>query len=267
MNVFNKVLRIFIVSVSFFYAQAVVADVAVLGAPYDPAWSLDVRDKIAAVSAGSLGTVDVFDVGTATPTLPQLRAYTAVLVFSDVDFFDAVALGDVLADYVDGGGTVVIATFAYNINPIGGRIVTGNYMPLTLGDQSDGLPMTLVPVDPLHPLLAGVTSFDGGTSSFHNVVTTTAGATLVANWSNGLPLIAVKGSVVGLNFYPPSSDARADFWVAGTDGARIMVNALGHTGAVVAPPAPVPTLSEWGMIVLSILLAAGTILTLRRQRL
>jgi hypothetical protein len=266
MNIFNKMLGIVIVSVSFFYAQAAFADVAVLGAPGDPAWSLDVRDKIAAVSAGSLGVVDVFDVSTATPTLPQLLAYTAVLVFSDTGFFDAVALGDVLADYVDGGGVVVIATFAYNINPIGGRIVTGNYMPLSLGDQSGGL-LTLVPVDPSHPLLVGVTSFDGGTSSYHNDVTTTVGATLVANWSNGLPLIAVKGSVVGLNFYPPSSDARADFWDAGTDGARIMANALGHTGVAVAPPVPVPTLSEWGMIVLSSLLAVGTILTLRRQRL
>jgi len=34
----------------------------------------------------------------------------------------------------------------------------------------------------------------------------------------------------------------------------------------VAPPASIPTLSEWGMILLSSLLALGTILTLRRQR-
>ena len=33
-----------------------------------------------------------------------------------------------------------------------------------------------------------------------------------------------------------------------------------------APPTSIPTLSEWGMMILSSLLALGTVLTLRRQR-
>lgn len=37
-------------------------------------------------------------------------------------------------------------------------------------------------------------------------------------------------------------------------------------GAVVAPPAPVPTLSEWAMILLTALLAGGAALTIHRRR-
>lgn len=267
MNIFSRGLRTLLVSASVLLAQFASADVGIYGAN-DQTWNEEVRDKIAAEAGGSLGAVAFHDAQSATPTLGELLAYTAVLVYSDDDFLDATAFGDVLADYVDAGGTVVFATFVYNINPIGGRIVTGDYMPLTLGAQDSPGGLTLVPVLPGHPLLAGVTSLNGGTSSYHNIVTPTAGATLVANWSNGRPLIAVKGSVVGLNFYPPSSDSRVDFWDATTDGARIMANALGQAGAGFGPgPAtPVPTLSEWSMIILFGLLALGAILALRRRQ-
>ena len=35
--------------------------------------------------------------------------------------------------------------------------------------------------------------------------------------------------MVALNFYPPSSDARADFWDATTDGWVLQANALNFT--------------------------------------
>ena len=38
--------------------------------------------------------------------------------------------------------------------------------------------------------------------------------------------MAVKDDVVGLNFFPPSSDAQATFWDASTDGDILMANAL-----------------------------------------
>ena len=82
---------------------------------------------------------------------------------------------------------------------------------------------------PGNPLLAGVSSFDGGSSSFRNPTGLAAGATQVAHWSDGTPLVAFKGRVVGLNFFPPSSDVRSDFWKSSTDGVRLMTNALGAT--------------------------------------
>jgi len=43
----------------------------------------------------------------------------------------------------------------------------------------------------------------------------------------------------------------------------------GHTFLLpgyVAPPAPVPTLSEWAMILLGVMLASGAALTIHRRR-
>lgn len=167
-----------------------------------------------------------------TPTLATLLHYRAVLVYSDCDFNDNVAIGNVLADFVDRGGRVVVATFAFwdPIEGLGmdGRLSTGGYLPLTQGGQTSGTQMTLVPDQPSSQLLAGVTTFDGGTSSYHNdSLALTSGAQLVAHWSgDGEPLVAYKGRVVALNFYPPSSDARADFWKSTTGGVRLMTNAL-----------------------------------------
>jgi hypothetical protein len=182
--------------------------------------------RFAVVSLGA-------DCGVApTPTLATLLQYRSVLVYSDCDFVDNGDLGDVLADYVDHGGHLVVATFAFWVSSeglgMGGRLSTGGYLPLTQGGQTSGTEMHLVHDQPSSPLLAGVTSFDGGTSTYHNdPVSVATGAQLVAHWSgDGDPLIAVKGRVVGLNFYPPSSDARPDFWKSSTDGVRLMTNAL-----------------------------------------
>ena len=48
-----------------------------------------------------------------------------------------------------------------------------------------------------------------------------------------------KGRIVGLNLYPPSSDARSDLWDSSTDGALLMANALlwaASTGQTISPP-------------------------------
>jgi Ca2+-binding RTX toxin-like protein len=174
-----------------------------------------------------------------TPTLATLQQYAAVMVWSDNPFNDPTALGNVLADYVDGGGHVVVSTFAlYNCCfEIAGRFIAEGYLPLTQGSQSQGTQLFLVADLPSDPLLAGVSSFDGGINSYHNnPVSLVAGATLVAHWTNGQPLVAFKSNVVALNFFPPSSDSRGDFWNSATDGVRLMTNALNA-----APPASAPT--------------------------
>jgi hypothetical protein len=95
----------------------------------------------------------------------------------------------------------------------------------------------LVPDLPAHPILNGVASFDGGGASYHNSsIAIRPGAELVAHWSNGQPLIGAKavsqGRVVGLNFYPPSSESGlSDGWTASTDGGLLMANALKWAGA------------------------------------
>ncbi len=219
------------------------AAVAVLAAETTSAWNTDVAGKIAGV--GSIPRVDIIPVtaGNPVPTLAQLRAYQSVLAYSDSGGFnDTVGLGNVLADYLDQGGGMALATFAfYSTSPLGiqGRLVTGSYLPFTTASQATGSGLTLVKDLPSHPLLDAVASFNGGSSSYQNSsISIAAGATLVGHWSNGQPLVGARdigaGHFAGLNFFPPSSLSRSDFWVSSTDGARLMANALLWSGKI--PP-------------------------------
>ncbi len=219
------------------------AAVAVLAAEDDVTWTADVTNKI--IGAGLLPKVDLIPVsnsGNPVPTLAQLRAYQSVMVFSDYNFNDPVAMGNVLADYIDQGGGVALQTFVFANGAgygIQGRLSTGGYLPFTTASVASPGNLTLVKDLPLHPLLDAVNSLNGGTSSFHNnSISLAAGATLVAHWSNSQPLVGAKdippGRSAGLNFFPPSSDVRNDLWVSSTDGARLMANALIWSGRI--PP-------------------------------
>ena len=218
------------------------AAVAVLAAEGTASWNADVISKI--TSTGSIPRVDLIPVtaGNPVPTPAQLSSYPAVLVYSDNGFNDPIALGNVLANYVDQGGGVVLnaLVFAAGANyGIQGRLNTGGYLPFTTGSTAAPGDFALAADLPLHPILDGVSSFDGGTFSFQNSpIDIATGATLVAHWSNDQPLAGAmgitQGRVAGLNFFPPSSDARSDFWLASTDGGRLMANALLWSGRV--PP-------------------------------
>src|SRR5690606_9862031 len=86
---------------------------------------------------------------------------------------------------------------------------------------------------PNHPIMDGVTTFNGGSSSFRPTTTTLSphGVT-VAQWTDGRILVAVSNQYpnrADLGFYPPSSDVTATWWVSSTDGARLMANALLYT--------------------------------------
>jgi len=206
--------------------------VGIYGAQVNSAKLADVQSKLN--STGLFTRVDIHDVAAYTPTRGELQQYSAVLVYSDAPFSDSTAMGDVLANYAEAGKGVVVSTFAFysvSNHDLGGRFQSEGYMPFTTGAQSSGTLLTLIPDLPAHPILAGVTSFDGGSSSFHGLISLAAGATQVAHWSNDVPLVATKQpttgiKIVGLNFYPASSDVQPGLWTATTDGARLMANAL-----------------------------------------
>ena len=58
--------------------------------------------------------VDLFDAANFTPTLQQLQQYDIVFAYSGNPWNDPVAMGNVLADYEDGGGVVIVGTFAWD---------------------------------------------------------------------------------------------------------------------------------------------------------
>jgi hypothetical protein len=89
----------------------------------------------AALGTASGGTWDYFDTRSSTPSVAMLSEYDCVLVWANYLFADNVALGNNLADYVDGGGSVVLGAFcAYTSgNYLSGRIMTAGYCPVTGG--------------------------------------------------------------------------------------------------------------------------------------
>ncbi|HEX5033737.1 MAG TPA: DUF11 domain-containing protein [bacterium] len=210
--------------------QVAAQSVAIMGAPNDVVWNDEVQSKL--VGTGLFDVVDVYDTQDLTPTLDEMNGYCGVLAYTDTNPLDPTAFGDNLADYVDGGGGVVAAVFAVAGIPWAGRFDTENYWVIG-PDEEGGLgQQTLGTIFvPDHPILAGVTSFDGGTASYMPEDVLHPEAIRVADWSGGtIPLVATRliNGVrrADLGFFPPSTDSRDDFWVASTDGALLMANAL-----------------------------------------
>ena len=58
--------------------------------------------------------IDHLDVSGATPVLADLTSYDAILFYSNAVPSDAIALGNVLADYVDAGGRLLILQGAFS---------------------------------------------------------------------------------------------------------------------------------------------------------
>jgi MYXO-CTERM domain-containing protein len=223
--------------------------VLIVGAPADPSWNTDVQNKL--LGTGKFTSVDIFNAVGGTPSLSLLDNYSAVLAYTDSGAADPASLGNNLAAYVNQGHGLVLAVFANATGyVITGNLQTGGYYPIIPDVAAAGPDLHLGTVyDPTSPILAGVTSFDGGASSFRDVDSggLQAGAARIADWSDGTPLVATltkgSGRVVGLNFYPPSSTVRSDFWTSSTNGALLMANSLQFAAN---DATVVPTPSVWG---------------------
>jgi hypothetical protein len=194
----------------------------------DPEGSTDVQSKL--VATGAFTKVDVFDAAFDTPSVAQLGAYQAVLLYVNMPLADPGAMGDRLADYFDGGGRVVIAPGA-NCDPVKleGRFVDQGYLVLDIGAVDESFPSDSLGLilEPNSPLVEGVNMLDAPFAA-RCFVSPTPGSTVVAQWGAGIPLIA-RGLVQGrkrvdLNFFPPSAEMGMVFWTG--DGAAILKDAL-----------------------------------------
>ena len=174
------------------------------------------------------------DINAATPTLDDLLAFDAVLVYRNARYADPAALGDAMADYADAGGGVVCMMFevASAGTAMQGRWDSGQYDAIPRGRVRSGSRATLGAVhEPGHPIMQGVSAFDAGGSSYRPSATDVwPDAVRIADFSDGRPLVATRmiggARRVDLGFYPVSSDVMSDWWDASTDGALLMANAL-----------------------------------------
>jgi hypothetical protein len=196
------------------------------------------------MASGLFNSVAIVDVMASTPTLMQLQAYDAVITWSNFNYASGVDLGNVLADYVDAGGGVVVAVFANSIATtnrfLDGRWQQGYEVILDQSGTLSGSNATLGTVHaPSHPIMAGVSSFDGGVASYRpNVTSLEVGAVSIADWSDGRVLVArgANPKRVDLGFYPPSSGCVSSFWNQGTNGDELLANALAFVAGVCAAP-------------------------------
>jgi hypothetical protein len=153
--------------------------------------------------------------GFPAPTLEQVRAQLldvgSVLVWSNFPFPDREGLGNVLADYVDQGGGVVLATYAFS-DPwsIGGRIATAAYSPFTVTGNNVDPPgmLDLAASNTAHPIMDGVTAGPYFANGNYTNPGLNPGASLIAVDTAGNRVVAVNasGRIVGISIYPGYGD-------------------------------------------------------------
>ena len=197
----------------------------------------DVRTHL--IAAGY--DVTIIDVSAGTPLLADLAPYHTVFTWSfapEYPYADGVALGNVLADFVDSGRGVVQAGFSlFSLTPFGleGRWMSERYGAFSAGGFNLGSALTLRRMLPNHSILAGVNAFHGGNAVVNMGVAPQRCAEIVARWNNNSPLIAAgagprAGRVVALNLHPVSDAFHPQYWR--TDpaygGARLLANAVGY---------------------------------------
>jgi hypothetical protein len=160
-------------------------------------------------------TVQSYDARTTPPALSTLQQYNAIITWGNNVYSTSTTWGDRLADYIDAGGTVIIATFATNngesYSP-GGRFVTGGYMPDTYSSHtsySGNYQFTNnAETDYNHPLLSGITPTTTFYSQYYSRITSSflkSGTTQVAQYltpSGNYEAVYFKGRVIVLNFEP-----------------------------------------------------------------
>ncbi len=173
--------------------------------------------------------IDVINLYHETPTLSYLNEFDAVLLYTDIQVPQAV--GDVMADYVDAGGKVVVAAYSFSTSwGVQGRIMDQEYCPLQMsGAAAVSAPRTLdfSSIEyPLHPIFNGVDIENCVFFANYNTVNPplSPGATLLALDSEGANAIAINtgGNIIALNFFP--------YWTFTNDtykkGEKLIANAL-----------------------------------------
>lgn len=197
---------------------------------------------------GEFEDVLVHDLRRATPTLLDLQQHHAVLVWGDQPMADPDAFGDVLADYRERGGGVVVSLGAFSPDTgVGGRFGARD-LPVLRGRVVAGGANLSLAADPAHAWAPGVTghfttdgvnAFDGGTSSFR-VDTDPAEATdvVTVRWVDGEPALVLReadpiteGRVAAVNVHPLSEALLAGSWLEDVGGVpsdadRLFANAL-----------------------------------------
>ncbi len=166
------------------------------------------------VSAITGGSIDYLDGRAVTPTVMQLEAsHDCVFTHPNFEYADSVGIGDALATYVDGGGTVVLGIGSDFAEPavglIDSMIMTEAYSPVTTAGAVDFVAVSYAG-DGTSPVHAGVVEY--GMSIYEVGVVLQGAGIQDATYDNGTIAAAY----------------RPDFKVVYLNGGGSMI--LGYTG-------------------------------------
>jgi uncharacterized membrane protein len=149
-----------------------------------------------------IGEVGMYEFTYSLPDLSLLQQYDLVLFWQSNYFYDMESLGNLLADYLDWGGKLVMAgsNWEYLYLRPEGRFAEEGLDPLISDDYGSSYSYwSLAAYDMNHPIMANVSPFFQTYNSTY--VTPTPGAYVVAAFSSGEEFIAEKGSVVSINAF------------------------------------------------------------------
>lgn len=210
----------------------------------------------AAIAAITGSTVDYFDARAATPTLAQLAPYCCVYTWANASYADNVAFGDVLADFVDQGGAVVLGVFCTYTsgNYLAGRIMTSGYCPVTGG--TNHFSTSSYAGDGTSLIYDGVSAF---TADYRDILTLQGTGIQDGTYLDGEMAHAYRPDFAVIYSNGPAST------LSGSTGdwPLLITNACEALGG---PAASIPTTNEWGMIIFALVIAGSAVLILRKNR-
>ena len=170
------------------------------------------KNELISTGLFSASDIDILD-SPSSISLSDLIPYDAVLVWTDGNFVDPVNIGDVLKEYVNAGGGVILSTYALS-SPwaIQGGILDGNYSPFIPSSTlsvSGVIDMVGLPF-PGHPIFNNIVTAPTywWNSNYSNPPLNTGGI-LLASDTDGNNVVAENptGDVVGIVAFPGFLDS------------------------------------------------------------
>ena len=186
------------------------------------------------VNSGRFASVTTMNGCYFTPTLSELQMFDGVLVFGWYLWDNPTAIGNLLADFVDSEGRLMVAIAANATGgdwQIKGRFNTQNYWLISPngGDFTGPYSMGTV-YHPEHPIMSGVSSVVSGVKLSNSAVVP-PGTIRLADFTDGTPLIVIKeqngNRRVDISFPVITKRVNPQYGIDTTSDAELLiVNAL-----------------------------------------
>jgi subtilisin family serine protease len=213
----------------------VTSNIAVLGADGQYG-EVSLNNNVAQylVNSGKFASVTTMNGCYFTPTLSELQMFDGVLVFGWYNWDNPTAIGNVLADFVDNSGRLMVAVAANATGgdwQIKGRFNTQNYWLISPNGGDFAGPYLMGTVHhPEHPIMSGVSSVVSG-CKFSSSATVSPGTVRLADFTDGTPLLVIKEQIgnrrVDISFPVITKRVNPQYGIDTTSDAELLiVNAL-----------------------------------------